>query len=208
MVGLEAREERMEHYENSSKIELEEGELLVEFKEETEVGELVWKPVKRGFSIVKEGNTSKADRAFLNFETQSQILHKNVYSISTKSLISSKGQLDNKFQPQQPTNGRSQSKEISDLSSVKTEIKMVDVDINWVPPSDPSRRFSCTMCENKFKSNSHLTQHMTTHMSTHTGIYPFNCSNCQKGFNRRNKFVDHTCNSITNMSRNENKQKS
>ena len=47
----------------------------------------------------------------------------------------------------------------------------------------------CDVCNRKFKSKSHLKEHYMTH----TGIFPFNCQFCGKGFRRESAFQRHQC---------------
>ena len=52
-----------------------------------------------------------------------------------------KRQMDHKCQPPQPTYDRSHSEEGWDISSVKTEIKITDSDINLISSRDQIRRY-------------------------------------------------------------------
>merc|ERR1712126_801847 len=42
------------------------------------------------------------------------------------------------------------------------------------------RRFQCNSCPKSFKSNSHLKEHEMIH----SGVFPYNCDLCKKGFRR------------------------
>ena len=91
-VGREAREEGIEQVEvkkqehNYTQIELEEGELPLELKEETEEGELIFQPTKLECNIVKGGNKSKEYNASLLIQAQSTMTNQH-HSTSTKDLI-------------------------------------------------------------------------------------------------------------------------
>ena len=51
------------------------------------------------------------------------------------------------------------------------------------------RKHGCQVCLKRFKTKWHLTEHMIVH----TGIYPFQCESCNKGFKRRKAFDSHPC---------------
>ena len=92
-VGREAREEGIEQVEvkkqehNYTQIELEEGELPLELKEETEEGELIFQPTKLDCNIVKGGNKSKEYNASLRIQAKRTMTNQEYHSTSTKDLI-------------------------------------------------------------------------------------------------------------------------
>lgn len=94
-VGREAREEgieqvevkKQEHNRNYTQIELEEGELPVELKEETEEGELTFQPTKLDRNIVKGGNKSKEYNASFSIQAKSTMTNQEAHSTSTNDLI-------------------------------------------------------------------------------------------------------------------------
>merc|ERR1712105_142529 len=51
------------------------------------------------------------------------------------------------------------------------------------------RKHGCDVCMKRFKTKWHLTEHMIVH----TGIYPFQCVSCKKGFKRRKALETHPC---------------
>jgi hypothetical protein len=64
------------------------------------------------------------------------------------------------------------------------------VDKNENPaPLKPRKTYTCEYCEREFKFGHHLKEHIICH----TGIYPFNCEECGKGFRRRLGLGKHCC---------------
>jgi len=51
------------------------------------------------------------------------------------------------------------------------------------------RKHGCQICFKRFRTKWHLTEHMIVH----TGIYPFQCVSCKKGFKRRKALETHPC---------------
>ena len=51
------------------------------------------------------------------------------------------------------------------------------------------RKHACQVCLKRFRTKWHLTEHMIVH----TGIFPFQCVSCKKGFKRRKALDSHPC---------------
>lgn len=69
------------------------------------------------------------------------------------------------------------------ISPFVGESNMVD-DVNSL-----ERKHVCQLCSKRFRTKWHLTEHMIVH----TGIYPFQCESCKKGFKRRKALENHPC---------------
>ena len=100
-----------------------------------------------------------------------------------------KRQLDHKCQPEQSTYDTSNFEEGSVLLNVTIDVKMGDSDANCISSKNQNRNYSCTTCEKKCKSKRDLADHR----SCHTRVYPFNCTNYKRDFNRRHKLLNHIC---------------
>merc|ERR1712173_159334 len=57
------------------------------------------------------------------------------------------------------------------------------------PDASVERKHGCQICAKRFRTKWHLTEHMIVH----TGIYPFQCECCKKGFKRRKALETHPC---------------
>jgi len=56
-------------------------------------------------------------------------------------------------------------------------------------PASTKKTHSCNYCGRTFKAAHHLKEHIICH----TGIYPFNCEECGKGFRRKPVLEKHSC---------------
>eukprot|EP00090_Calanus_glacialis_P018421 TRINITY_DN28588_c0_g1_i1.p1 TRINITY_DN28588_c0_g1~~TRINITY_DN28588_c0_g1_i1.p1 ORF type:complete len:790 (-),score=246.00 TRINITY_DN28588_c0_g1_i1:206-2329(-) len=74
---------------------------------------------------------------------------------------------------------------------VESDVKIpVMVDSNDNPhPIKPKKAYICEHCERVFKHSHHLKEHVMGH----TGIYPFHCDKCFKGFRRSLGLEKHNC---------------
>ena len=78
--------------------------------------------------------------------------------------------------------------ENQDVLTFKNKIK------NHVPDEENlenvvERKHGCQICFKRFRTKWHLTEHMIVH----TGIYPFQCVSCKRGFKRRKALESHPC---------------
>ena len=78
------------------------------------------------------------------------------------------------------------AKEFNDSQVItEEEPKVIDMSME----RDKPRNHHCQLCDKTFLTLSHLKEHMIQH----TGVFPFNCSSCGKGFKRKNVQQNHVC---------------
>ena len=69
--------------------------------------------------------------------------------------------------------------EINDPDMLSTGSKIRnDLNMEFVPTDDPTRRFGCKDCGKTYITKNHIAEHMVQH----TGVFPFNCTACKVGF--------------------------
>ena len=98
-------------------------------------------------------------------------------------------------------NGPRPAEKISTSSTVVKDLKDPQViageeaKIDMSTEQGKPRNHHCQLCEKTFLTLSHLKEHMIQH----TGVYPFNCSTCGKGFKRKNVLESHVCSQLKSM---------
>jgi len=108
-----------------------------------------------------------------------------------------RNQADSRFKPntmpplmksyQSPSVSLSKEQEVNDRS--KSGLPPLEVKHKIDKIEKEPRRFQCNVCPKSFKQAGHLKEHQMSH----SGIFPYNCEDCKKGFRRETSLLSHRC---------------
>ena len=88
---------------------------------------------------------------------------------------------------QSPSVSLSKEQEVNDRS--KSGLPPLEVKHRIDKIEKEPRRFQCNVCPKSFKQAGHLKEHQMSH----SGIFPYNCEDCKKGFRRETSLLSHRC---------------